>query len=85
MDSKNRLERYMQEDYKRFVTEFFAIETGATVEELQYLYEKYMDQDELTLLNPAFEEMLEYYRTITKQEQRSNNKENSVTHSGIDL
>ena len=60
LETKQMLEEMMQKDYKTFITALISIEKDITNQEvLDMMYEKYMDTDEMHLLNDEFEEMIE--------------------------
>ena len=50
----------MQKDYKTFVTALISIEKEINNQEaLDMMYQKYMNTDEMHLLNDKFDEMIE--------------------------
>jgi len=50
----------MQKDYKTFVTALISIEKDINNQEaLDMMYQKYMNTDEMHLLNDEFDEMIE--------------------------
>ena len=52
----------MQKDYKTFVTALISIEKDINNQEvLDMIYPKYMNTDEMHLLNDKFDEMIEYH------------------------
>ena len=60
LEIKKAIEEMMQKDYKTFVTALISIEKDIDNQEaLDMMYEKYMDTDEMHLLNDEFEEMIE--------------------------
>ena len=51
----------MQKDYKTFVTALISIEKDITNQEaLDMMYQKYMNTDEMQLLNDEFDEIIEF-------------------------
>lgn len=59
LETKQMLEEMMQKDYKTFITALISIEKDITNQEvLDMMYEKYMDTDEMHLLNDEFDEMI---------------------------
>ena len=51
---KERLQKLMEEDYKSFIMALISIEKGIEDREvLEKIYDKYMDDDDLTLLNES--------------------------------
>ena len=60
LETKQMLEEMMQKDYKTFVTALISIEKDITNQEaLDMMYQKYMNTDEMQLLNDEFDEMVE--------------------------
>ena len=60
LETKKVIEEMMQKDYKIFVTALISIEKDITNQEvLDMMYQKYMNTDEMHLLNDEFEEMIE--------------------------
>ena len=60
LETKQMLEEMMQKDYKTFVTALISIEKDITNQEvLDMMYQKYMNTDEMHLLNDEFEEMID--------------------------
>ena len=60
LETKQLIEEMMQKDYKTFVTALISIEKGITNEEtLDMMYQKFMNTDEMHLLNDEFDEMVE--------------------------
>ena len=52
---KQQIQEMMNTDYPSFVEAFVSIETGETNKEvLETLYHRYMDRDDVTLLNEFF-------------------------------
>ena len=61
LETKKAIEEMMQKDYKTFVTALISIEKDITKQEvLDMMYQKYMNTDEMHLLNDEFDEMIEY-------------------------
>ena len=57
---KKTIEEMMQKDYKTFVTALISIEKDINNQEvLDMMYQKYMNTDEMHLLNDKFDEMIE--------------------------
>lgn len=62
LETKKVIEEMMQKDYKTFVTALISIEKDITNQEvLDIMYQKYMNTDEMYLLNDEFDEMIEYH------------------------
>ena len=62
LETKKVIEEMMQKDYKTFVTALISIEKDVTNQyALDMLYQKYMNTDEMHLLNDEFDEMIEYH------------------------
>ena len=60
LEIKQKIEEMMQKDYKIFVTALISIEKDITNQEvLDMMYQKYMNTDEMHLLNDEFDEMIE--------------------------
>ena len=60
LETKQMIEEMMQKDYKTFVTALISIEKDITNQEvLDMMYQKYMNTDEMHLLNDEFDEMIE--------------------------
>ena len=60
LETKKAIEEMMQKDYKTFVTALISIEKDITNQEaLDMMYQKYMNTDEMQLLNDEFDEMIE--------------------------
>ena len=63
LETKQMLEEMMQKDYKTFVTALISIEKDITNQEaLDMMYQKYMNTDEMQLLNDEFDEMITVVR-----------------------
>lgn len=60
LETKKVIEEMMQKDYKTFVTALISIEKDISNQEaLDIMYQKFMDTDEMYLLNDEFDEMVE--------------------------
>jgi len=60
LETKKVIEEMMQKDYKTFVTALISIEKDITNQyALDMMYQKYMNIDEMHLLNDEFDEMIE--------------------------
>ena len=60
LETKKSIEEMMQKDYKTFVTALISIEKDITNQEvLDIMYQKYMNTDEMYLLNDEFDEMID--------------------------
>lgn len=60
LETKKAIEEMMQKDYKTFVTALISIEKDITNQEvLDMMYQKYMNTDEIHLLNDEFDEMID--------------------------
>ena len=54
---KQQIQEMMDTDYRSFIEALVSIETGETnKDELQNLYDTYMDKDDVTLFNEFFSE-----------------------------
>lgn len=63
IETKKAIEEMMQKDYKIFVTALISIEKDITNQEaLDMMYQKYMNTDEMQLLNDEFDEMITVVR-----------------------
>ena len=61
LETKQMLEEMIQKDYKIFVTALISIEKDITNQEaLDMMYQKYMNTDEMQLLNDEFDEIIEF-------------------------
>ena len=59
LEIKKSIEEMMQKDYKTFVTALISIEKDITNQDvLDMMYQKYMNTDEMHLLNDEFDEMI---------------------------
>ena len=60
LETKKAIEEMMQKDYKTFVTSLISIEKDITNQKvLDMMYQKYMNTDEMHLLNDEFDEIFE--------------------------
>ena len=60
LETKKVIEEMMQKDYKTFVTALISIEKDITNQyALDMMYQKYMNTDEMHLLNDEFDETIE--------------------------
>ena len=60
LEIKKSIEEMMQKDYKTFVTALISIEKEISNQDaLEIMYQKYMNTDEMYLLNDEFDEMIE--------------------------
>ncbi len=63
LETKEAIEEMMQKDYKTFVTALISIEKGINNQEaLDMMYQKFMNTDEMHLLNDEFDEMITVVR-----------------------
>ena len=63
LETKKVIEEMMQKDYKTFVTSLISIEKDITNQKvLDMMYQKYMNTDEMHLLNDEFDEMITLVR-----------------------
>lgn len=63
LETKKVIEEMMQKDYKTFVTALISIEKDITNQyALDMMYQKYMNTDEMHLLNDEFDEMITVVR-----------------------
>ena len=63
LETKQKIEEMMQKDYKTFVTALISIEKDINNQDtLDMMYQKYMNTDEMHLLNDEFDEMIESIR-----------------------
>ena len=61
LETKQKIEEMMQKDYKTFVTALISIEKDINNQEvLDMMYQKYMNTDEMHLLNDEFDEIIEF-------------------------
>ena len=59
LETKQMIEEMMQNDYKTFVTALISIEKDINNQEvLDMMYQKFMNTDEIHLLNDDFDEMI---------------------------
>ena len=60
LETKKAIEEMMQKDYKTFVIALISIEKDITNQDaLDMMYQKYMNTDEMHLLNDEFDEMID--------------------------
>ena len=60
LKTKQAIEEMMQKDYKTFFTALISIEKDINNQDvLDMMYQKYMNTDEMHLLNDKFDEMIE--------------------------
>ena len=60
LETKQKIEEMMQKDYKTFVTALISIEKDINNQDvLDMMYQKFMNTDEMHLLNDEFDEMIE--------------------------
>ena len=63
LKTKQAIEEMMQKDYKTFVTALISIEKDINNQDvLDMMYQKYMNTDEMHLLNDEFDEMITVVR-----------------------
>ena len=63
LKTKQAIEEMMQKDYKTFVTALISIEKDINNQEvLDMMYQKFMNTDEMHLLNDQFDEMITVVR-----------------------
>ena len=63
LETKKAIEEMMQKDYKTFVTALISIEKGINNQDaLDMMYQKFMNTDEMHLLNDEFDEMITLVR-----------------------
>lgn len=61
LETKQKIEEMMQKDYKTFVKALISIEKEINNQDaLDMMYQKFMNTDEMHLLNDEFEEIIEY-------------------------
>ena len=61
LEIKQKIEEMMQKDYKTFVTALISIEKDINNQEvLDMIYQKYMNTNEMHLLNDEFDEIIEF-------------------------
>ena len=61
IETKKAIEEMMKKDYKIFITALISIEKDIINQEaLDMMYQKYMNTDEMQLLNDEFDEIIEY-------------------------
>ncbi|MFA9492323.1 hypothetical protein [Streptococcus sp. E17BB] len=74
MNQELTLEQFAQQDYPSFVKQLMMMEMDVSPEQADILYEEYIDNDDLTLINPAFSDLLndlEKYRIEQEREEAS--------------
>ena len=60
LETKQMIEEMMQKDYKNFVTALISIEKDINNQDaLDMMYQKFMNIDDMHLLNDEFDEMIE--------------------------
>lgn len=60
LKTKQAIEEMMQKDYKTFVTALISIEKDINNQDaLDMMYQKFMNTDDMHLLNDEFDEMIE--------------------------
>ena len=63
LETKQKIEEMMQKDYKTFITALISIEKDITNQDaLDMMYQKFMNTDEMHLLNDEFDEMITLVR-----------------------
>ena len=63
LKTKQMIEEMMQKDYKTFITALISIEKDINNQDaLDMMYQKYMNTDEMHLLNDEFDEMITLVR-----------------------
>lgn len=63
LETKQMIEEMMQNDYKTFVTTLISIEKDINNQEvLDMMYQKFMNTDDMHLLNDKFDEMITVVR-----------------------
>ena len=63
LKTKQAIEEMMQKDYKTFVTALISIEKDINNQDvLDMMYQKFMNTDEMHLLNDEFDEMITVVR-----------------------
>lgn len=61
LETKQMLEEMMQKDYKTFVIALISIEKDINNQDaLDMMYQKFMNTDEMQLLNDEFDEIIEF-------------------------
>ena len=61
LETKKAIEEMMQKDYKTFVTALICIEKDINNQDaLDMMYQKFMNTDDMHLLNDEFDEIIEY-------------------------
>ena len=63
LKTKQMIEEMMQKDYKTFITALISIEKDINNQDaLDMMYQKFMNTDEMHLLNDEFDEMITVVR-----------------------
>ena len=63
LETKQMIEEMMQKDYKTFVTALISIEKDINNQDaLDMMYQKFMNTDDMHLLNDEFDEMITVVR-----------------------
>ena len=63
LETKQMIEEMMQNDYKTFVTALISIEKDINNQDvLDMMYQKFMNTDDMHLLNDEFDEMITVVR-----------------------
>ena len=63
LETKQTIEEMMQNDYKTFVTALISIEKDINNQDaLDIIYQKFMNTDDMHLLNDEFDEMITVVR-----------------------
>ena len=63
LETKKAIEEMMQKDYKTFVTALISIEKDINNKDaLDMMYQKFMNTDDMHLLNDEFDEMITVVR-----------------------
>ena len=61
IEAKKAIEEMIQKDYKTFITALISIEKDITNQDvLDMMYQKFMNTDEMHLLNDEFDEIIEF-------------------------
>lgn len=61
IEAKKAIEEMMQKDYKTFITALISIEKDITNQDvLDMMYQKFINTDEMHLLNDEFDEIIEF-------------------------
>ena len=63
LETKQMIEEMMQKDYKTFIKALISIEKDINNQErLDLMYQKFMNTDDMNLLNDEFDEMIDVER-----------------------